>query len=143
MGCPSPPVRNDMVTPRHLFTKVTIIKSRLRIATYLYSSIFVSSPYVICSRDGVIVRVSLSALAVLTFFYCTGMRKRLQNLCVLISVLVSVHYSNNYMHIHFFCFHSAFVNLASEKNKAGYTDGWAGAVKRKGPRNQKCDKRTD
>ena len=27
----------------HLFTKVTIIKSRLRIATYLYFSIFVAS----------------------------------------------------------------------------------------------------
>ena len=68
VGCPSPPVRNNMVTPRHLFTKVTIIKSRLRIATYSYSSIFVSSPYVICSSDSLIVRVSLSLLAVLTFF---------------------------------------------------------------------------
>ena len=121
IGCPYPPVRNDIVTPRHLFTKVTIIKSRLRIATYSYSSFLVSSPYVICSRDGVIVRVSLSVLAVLTFFYCTRMHKRLQNFCVLISVLVSDHYSNNYMHIHLFCFHSAFVNFRT--NKAGYTAG--------------------
>ena len=47
------------------------------------------------------------------------------------------------MHINFFCFHSAFVNLASEKNKAEYMDGWAGALKRKAPRIQKCDGRTD
>ena len=65
VACPSPPVRNDIVTPHHFFMKVTIIKSRLRIARYSYGSIFVSSPYVICSRDGVIVRVSLSVRAVL------------------------------------------------------------------------------
>ena len=68
VASPSPLVRNDIVTPHHLFMKVTIIKSRLRIATYSYSSIFVSSPYVICSNDSLIVRVSLSLLAVLTFF---------------------------------------------------------------------------
>ena len=56
----------------HLFTKVTIIKSRLRIATYLYFSIFVSSPYVNCSSDGV-----------LAIFYCSCKRKRLHDFCVL------------------------------------------------------------
>ena len=45
------------------------------------------------------------------WFYCTRKRKRLQFFCVLISVLVSVHYYNRFMHIHLFCFHSAFVNF--------------------------------
>ena len=42
VGCP--PVHNDIETPRQLFTNVT---SRLRISTYLYISILVSSLYVI------------------------------------------------------------------------------------------------
>ena len=75
VGCPCPPVRNDIVTKRHLFTKVTIIKSRLRIATYSYISIFVSSLYVICSGD----RVSLSVLTELAFFTV------LCNFCVVVS----------------------------------------------------------
>ena len=78
VGCPYPPVRNDIVTPHSLVHESHNHQEQIAHSYIFDFSIFVSSPYVNCSSDGV-----------LSIFYCTCKRKRLRNFCVLVSSRVA------------------------------------------------------